>query len=143
MKKSKARPETIDEYIAAFPGEIRTKLEQLRAAIRQAAPRARERISYRIPTFSLCGNIVHFAGYERHVGFYPGPSGVKRFAKELSIYESAKGSVQLPHDRPLPLGLIRKIVRFRLKENLAKYADRRPDKKPKAKRRTKKKARAT
>ena len=110
MKKSKARPETIDEYIAAFPGEIRTKLEQLRAAIRQAAPRARERISYRIPTFSLCGNIVHFAGYERHVGFYPGASGVKR---------------------------------FRLEENLAKYADHRPDKKPKAKRRTKKKARAT
>ena len=96
MKKGKAKPEPIDEYIAAFPGEIRTKLAQLRAAIRQAAPRARERISYRIPTFSLCGNIVHFAGYERHVGFYPGPSGVRRFAKELSIYESAKGSVQIP-----------------------------------------------
>lgn len=143
MNKSKAKPATIDEYLAAFPREIRTRPEQLRAAIRQAAPRARERISYRIPTFSLCGNIVHFAGYERHVGFYPGASGVSRFARELSIYESAKGSVQFPHDRPLPLGLIRKIVRFRLEENLAKYANRGAGEKPKAKRRTKRKSRST
>jgi uncharacterized protein YdhG (YjbR/CyaY superfamily) len=143
MKRSKAKPETIDEYIAVFPGEIRTRLKQLRAAIRQAAPRARERISYRIPTFSLCGNIVHFAGYERHIGFYPGSSGVKKFAKELSIYESAKGSVQFPHEWPLPLALIRKIVQFRLEENLAKYANRGPGNQPKTTRRTKKKARAT
>ncbi len=144
MKKSKAqKPETIDEYIAVFPGEIRTRLEQLRAAIRQTAPRALERISYRIPTFSLCGNIVHFAGYERHIGFYPGSSGVKKFAKELSIYERAKGSVQFPHDWPLPLALIRRIVQFRLEENLAKYANQGPGSKPNAKRRTRKKARAT
>jgi uncharacterized protein YdhG (YjbR/CyaY superfamily) len=130
MKKSIATPKTIDEYIAAFPREVRATLEQLRKVIREAAPGAEERISYRIPTFSLCGNVVHFAGYERHVGFYPGPSGVKKFAKELSAYASAKGSVQFPHDRPLPLGLVRKIVQFRLEENLAQYAKR--GKKPRA-----------
>src|SRR5688500_19382807 len=125
MKKSKATPTTIDEYIAAFPREIRARLEQLRKVVREAAPGAEERISYRIPTFSLCGNIVHFAGYERHVGFYPGPSGVKKFARKLSGYASAKGSVQFPHDRPLPLGLVRELVLFRVEENLAKYAGRR------------------
>jgi len=124
MKKSTATPKTIDEYIAAFPREVRARLKQLRKVIREAAPGAEERISYRIPTFSLCGNVVHFAGYERHVGFYPGPSGVKKFARELSVYASAKGSVQFPHDRPLPLDLVRKIVQFRLEENLAKYANR-------------------
>jgi uncharacterized protein YdhG (YjbR/CyaY superfamily) len=124
MKKSTATPKTIDEYLAAFPREVRARLEQLRKVIGEAAPGAEERISYRIPTFSLCGNVVHFAGYGRHVGFYPGPSGIKKFARELSAYASAKGSVQFPHDRPLPLDLIRKIVRFRLEENLAKYANR-------------------
>jgi uncharacterized protein YdhG (YjbR/CyaY superfamily) len=140
MEKREAKPETIDEYIAAFEGDIRARLERLRAAIAEAAPLASERISYRIPTFSLCGNLVHFAGFERHVGFYPGPSGIKKFANELSSYESAKGSVQFPHDRPLPLGLVRKIVRFRLEENLAKHAGCRRATKPKGKRKTTKKA---
>jgi uncharacterized protein YdhG (YjbR/CyaY superfamily) len=140
MEMRQAKPETIDEYIAAFEGDVRARLEQLRAAIRQAAPQATERISYRIPTFSLCGNLVHFAGFERHVGFYPGPAGIEKFAKELSSYESAKGSVQFPHDRPLPLGLVRKIVRFRLEENLAKHTDGRRATKTKGKRKTPKKA---
>jgi uncharacterized protein YdhG (YjbR/CyaY superfamily) len=134
MEKREPKPETIDEYIAAFEGDIRARLEQLREAIRQAAPLASERISYRIPTFSLCGNLVHFAGFERHVGFYPGPSGIKKFAKELSSYASAKGSAQFPHDRPLPLGLVRKIVRFRLEENFAMRAGGRRATKPKGKR---------
>jgi len=143
MDKREPKPETIDEYIAAFAGDVRARLERLRAAIRQAAPHARERISYRIPTFWLCGNLVHFAGFERHVGFYPGPSGIKKFAKELSSYGSAKGSVQFPHDRPLPLGLVRKIVRFRLEENLAKDAGSRRATKSKGKRKTKKEAGAS
>jgi uncharacterized protein YdhG (YjbR/CyaY superfamily) len=140
MEMRQAKAETIDEYIAAFEGDVRARLEQLRAAIRQAAPQAGERISYRIPTFSLSGNLVHFAGFERHVGFYPGPSGIEKFAKELSSYQSAKGSVQFPHDRPLPLGLVRKIVRFRLEENLAKHAGGRRAAKTEGKRKTHKKA---
>jgi uncharacterized protein YdhG (YjbR/CyaY superfamily) len=120
MKRTEAT--SIDEYIAQFPVEVQTRLEKIRATIRKAAPQARERISYAIPTFSQCGNIVHFAAYEHHIGFYPGASGVKRFKKELAGYESAKGSVQFPLTRPVPLGLIAEITRFRLDENLAKYA---------------------
>src|SRR5262249_21086141 len=97
-------------------------LRKIRTAIRRAAPEAREKISYRIPTFALCGNLVHFAGYEHHIGFYPGASAVKKFAREIRSYDFAKGSVQFPHDRPLPLDLIEEIVRFRLAENLARYA---------------------
>jgi uncharacterized protein YdhG (YjbR/CyaY superfamily) len=129
MKRVKAT--SIDEYIAAYPAEVQARLEQIRATIRKAAPQARERISYAIPTFSQCGNVVHFAAYEHHIGFYPGPSAVKHFRKELAAYESAKGSVQFPLNRPMPLGLIGKIARFRVKENLAKYAtlDAQPKKK--------------
>ena len=120
MKRTKAT--SIDEYIAEYPAEVQARLEKIRATIRKAAPQARERISYAIPTFSQCGNIVHFAAYEHHIGFYPGASAVKQFKKELAAYESAKGSVQFPLNRPVPLGLIGKIARFRVKENLAKYA---------------------
>jgi uncharacterized protein YdhG (YjbR/CyaY superfamily) len=136
MKRTKAA--SIDEYIAEFPGDVRARLEKVRATIRKAAPQARERISYAIPTFSQCGNIVHFAGYEHHIGFYPGASAVKQFKKELAAYESAKGSVQFPLTRPMPLGLIAKIARFRVKENLAKYATADTETN---KRKTKKKAR--
>jgi len=94
----------------------------MRTTIRRTAPDAREKISYRIPTFALCGNLVHFAAYEHHIGFYPGASGVKEFARELGSYDFAKGSVQFPHDRALPLHLVAKIVRFRLAENLARNA---------------------
>lgn len=124
----------IDAYIAAFPPSIRARLRKMRAAIRHAAPNASEKISYRIPTFSLCGNLVYFAAFEHHIGFYPGASGVKKFARKLGSYDFAKGSVQFPHDRPLPLDLVAEIVRFRLAENLARYAPK-TDAKPRSARR--------
>jgi uncharacterized protein YdhG (YjbR/CyaY superfamily) len=120
MKRAKAA--NVDEYIALYPPSVRERLEKIRAAVRRAAPQALEKISYQIPTFALCGNLVHFAAYEHHIGFYPGASGVKRFEKELASYDRAKGSVQFPLNRPVPLRLIGEIVRFRVKENLAKYA---------------------
>ena len=108
----------IDEYIAGFPRETRVILEELRKTIRKAAPDAEETIAYAIPTFKLKGNLVHFAGYKNHIGFYPAPSGIKEFAKELSVYEGAKGSIKFPIDKPLPLELITRIVKFRVKESL-------------------------
>jgi len=109
---------TIDDYIAGFPKDVQVILEELRATIRKAAPEAEETINYQIPTFTLNGNLVHFAAYKNHIGFYPTPSGIAAFKKELSAYEGAKGSVQFPIDKPLPLRLITKIVKFRVKENL-------------------------
>lgn len=108
----------IDEYIAAFPSGIREKLEEMRATIRKAAPEAEEAISYAIPTFRLNGNLVHFAAFKNHIGFYPAPRGIEAFKKELSRYEGGKGTVQFPLDQPLPLPLITKIVKFRVKDNL-------------------------
>lgn len=108
---------TIDEYLRDFPPDVRARLAQLRDTIRQAAPNATERISYRVPTFYLNGNLVHFAAFAHHIGLYPGPSGIAKFRKELAAYKSAKGSVQFPHDEPLPLDLVAKIVRFRVNEN--------------------------
>ncbi len=108
---------TIDQYIAAFPGEVQRLLQQMRETIRKAAPSAEETISYAIPTFKLNGNLVHFAAFKNHIGFYPGPSGIEAFKKELSAYEGAKGSVQFPLDEPLPLALVTKVVKFRVKEN--------------------------
>jgi uncharacterized protein YdhG (YjbR/CyaY superfamily) len=111
---------TIDDYIASFPSDVQVLLEQVRGEIRKAAPDAEEAIKYQIPTFTLNGNLVHFAAFKHHIGFYPGPSGIKEFEDELSSYNSAKGSVQLPIDKPMPLSLIRRIVRFRVKEAEAK-----------------------
>lgn len=108
---------TIDEYISTFPSEVQVRLHELRAAISNEAPNASEKISYGMPTFYLNGNLVHFAAYKNHIGFYPTPSGVEAFSIELSEYKWAKGSVQFPHNKPLPLQLISKIVRFRVKEN--------------------------
>ena len=122
MKRSDAIAATIDEYIAGHPPEIRKRLSAMRATIRQHAPDAEERISYRIPTFYLGGNLVHFAAFDRHVGFYPGPTGIAAFRKELARYKSAKGSVQFPHDDPLPLELVADIVRFRVAEQASKHA---------------------
>lgn len=107
---------TIDAYIAGFPEPVRERLEAMRATIRAAAPRASEKISYQIPTFHLRGNLVHFAAFARHVGFYPGASGIAAFSEELSAYKSAKGSVQFPHDAPLPLDLVRRITEHRVRE---------------------------
>ncbi|MCW5912562.1 MAG: DUF1801 domain-containing protein [Cyclobacteriaceae bacterium] len=108
----------IDEYIAAFQGKVRESLVKLRATINKAAPKAEEKMSYAIPTFFLNGkNLVHFAAFEKHVGFYPTPSGIAAFAKELKPYKTSKGAVQFPLDKPLPLTLIAKIVKLRVKEN--------------------------
>jgi uncharacterized protein YdhG (YjbR/CyaY superfamily) len=111
---------SIDEYIATFPEEIQKILEELRATIKAAAPGAEERISYQMPTFALKGNLVHFAAWKNHIGFYPTSSGTQAFKHELSIYEGAKGSVKFPIEEPLPLDLISKIVKFRVAENLRK-----------------------
>ncbi len=122
MKSSQDSPHDIDAYIAAFPADVRERLEQMRTAIRAEAPDAEEAIKYGIPTFVLHGNLVHFAAFQNHIGFYPTPSGIETFARELSPYESAKGSVRFPFEQPLPLGLVRKIVAFRVKEARSKSA---------------------
>ena len=114
------KPKDIDEYIASYPIETQKLLEQIRMVIKKIAPQADEVISYAIPAFKLNGMLVWFAGYSKHIGFYPGASGIKTFKKELSIYKGAKGSVQFPLDKPLPLRLITKIVKFRVQENLLK-----------------------
>lgn len=116
---------TIDEYINMFPEGVRTILNELRQTIRDAAPDAEETINYQIPTFTLNGNLVHFAAFENHIGFYPTPSGMEAFKEELSSYKRAKGSVQFPIGQPLPLPLIRRIVEYRVKEN----SERKPRKK--------------
>ena len=110
----------IDEYVAGFPAATQKLLEQIRAAIKKAAPAAEEAMKYGIPTFTLNGNLVHFAGYKAHIGFYPAPDGIKAFEKELSVYKSSKGAVQFPLDKPMPVALITKIVKFRVKQNLEK-----------------------
>ena len=117
---TKANPTLIDKYIANSPKEIQDTLKKIRSTIKKSAPKAEETINYGIPTFTLDGNLVHFAGFKNHIGFYPTPSGIASFAKELAKYEGAKGSVQFPLDQPLPLTLIKKIVKFRVGENLAK-----------------------
>jgi uncharacterized protein YdhG (YjbR/CyaY superfamily) len=118
----------IDEYIATFPDNVQDLLQQVRQAIRKAAPEAEECINYAIPTFKLNGNLVHFAAFKNHIGFYPAPSGIRAFQKELSQFEGAKGSVQFPIDQPMPLALIGKITRFRVKENLEKSPTRKKKK---------------
>jgi uncharacterized protein YdhG (YjbR/CyaY superfamily) len=113
-------PDSIDDYIAGFPPEVQAHLKQIRAAIRRVAPDATEAIKYKMPTFVLNENLVHFAAFKHHIGFYPTPSAIEAFQDELSAYASAKGSVQFPLDRPMPLSLIERIVEFRLKEAQAK-----------------------
>lgn len=115
-------PRDIDAYIAGFPPEIRALLEEVRATIRAAAPDAREAISYQMPTFTLHGNLVHFAAFKEHIGFYPTPSGTEEFRAELAPYESGKGSVRFPLNRPIPFDLIRRIVEFRARESEAQAA---------------------
>ncbi len=114
-------PKNIDEYILGFPPEIQRILEEIRATIRAAAPQATEAISYQMPTFKLNGNLVHFAAFKNHIGFYPVPSGIEAFKEELSQFKGAKGSVQFPLTKPMPLDLISRIVKFRVNENMAKF----------------------
>jgi uncharacterized protein YdhG (YjbR/CyaY superfamily) len=109
---------TIDEYIAASPKDVQAVLKKVRATIKKAAPKAEETINYGIPTFTLNGNLVHFAAFKSHIGFYPTPSGIEKFKRELSVYEGAKGSVKFPLDQPIPYELITKTVKFRVKENM-------------------------
>ena len=120
MKTNQTAPKTIDEYIAGFPPDVQKILEKIRTTIKKAAPDAEETISYQMPAFTLNGNLVYFAGFKNHIGFYPVPTGIEKFKKELSVYKQGKGSVQFPLDKPIPYGLISKIVRFRVKENLAR-----------------------
>jgi uncharacterized protein YdhG (YjbR/CyaY superfamily) len=116
----KKQVKAIDEYIKTFPKDVQGILEKMRQTIRKSAPNAVEAISYKMPTFKLNGNLVHFAAFRNHIGFYPTPSGIETFKKELSQYKSAKGSVQFPLDKPIPYKLVEKIVIFRVKENLRK-----------------------
>jgi uncharacterized protein YdhG (YjbR/CyaY superfamily) len=120
VKTSKKRFETIDEYVATFPRNVQDILEELRQTIQNSAPGAKEIISYQIPTFKLNSNLVHFAAFRNHIGFYPTSSAISEFKKELSHYEVAKGSVRFPINEPIPFDLIRKIVKYRVKENLDK-----------------------
>jgi uncharacterized protein YdhG (YjbR/CyaY superfamily) len=120
MKAASTTPANIDEYIATFPSEVQVILEKLRQTIRKAAPDATEKISYQMPTFYLNGNLVHFAAFKKHIGFYPAPSGITAFQDALMEYKTSKGAIQFPINEPLPFPLVKKIVAFRVKENLAK-----------------------
>lgn len=109
-------PENIDQYIAGFPETLQQRLQSMRQTIQQAAPAATEAIRYAMPTFRLERNLVHFAAFKNHIGLYPGAGGVKAFEKELKNYVTSKGAIQFPHEAPLPLALVKKIVQFRVKE---------------------------
>lgn len=122
MKAKRAEMQTMDAYIKQHPKSVRDQLNSLRAIIQAAAPKAVASISYQIPTFKHHGNLVHFAAWKTHLGFYPAPSGIRQFAEELAPYEQSRGTVKFPLDRPLPRRLITRIVKFRVKENEARAA---------------------
>ena len=111
---------SIDDYIAQFDGDVKRKLSELRRGIKAEAPQAEEKISYQMPTFAQNGNLVHFAAFKNHIGFYPAPSGIENFKEQLARYQTSKGAIQFPMDEEIPMDLVREIVRFRLKENLSK-----------------------
>ena len=119
METQKLKPANIDEYIAFFPEETQRLLEELRQTIRKAAPEAEEAISYQMPTFKLNGNLVHFAAFKNHIGFYPAPAGIEAFKEPLAAFKGAKGSIQFPINQPLPLGLITDIVKYRVEKSKA------------------------
>lgn len=120
MKSKTTAADDITAYIEDFPEDVKRILEKIRLTIRKAAPDAEEGIKYQIPTFTLHGNLVHFAAFKNHIGFYPAPRGIEEFKKELAEYQTGKGTLQFPLDKPIPFALIGKIVKFRAKENLAK-----------------------
>ena len=122
MEKNTLAPTSIDEYIAQCPAELQGRLQELRATIRAAAPQARERISYRMPAFAVNGDLVYFAVFKNHIGFYPTGSGVEAFKQELSAYKGTKGAVHFPLDQPIPLDLVTQIVKYRLAEDAKKAA---------------------
>lgn len=125
VQEDKVNYESVDQYIAAFEPEVQELLQSLRKVIQQAAPEAEEKISYQMPTWFLHKNLVHFAAYKTHIGFYPAPSGIEAFKEELAQYKGAKGSVQFPIRGPLPYDLIKRIVRFRVEENQRQAAEKR------------------
>lgn len=110
----------INAYISEFPEEIRVILEQIRTIIQKAVPEAKEAVNYGMPTFVLNGNLVHFAAYKNHIGFYPAPTGIDTFIDELAVYRTGKGTIQFPLDKPIPFDVITKVVKFRVEENLKK-----------------------
>ena len=120
MAMTTKTPKNIDDYVDRFPKEVQGLLRKMRLTIKKAAPQAKETISYGIPAFSLNGLLVWFAAFKTHIGFYPRASAIAAFKKELSAYKGAKGSVQFPFDEPLPLALVSRVVKFRVKENLNK-----------------------
>lgn len=120
MREKSNVAKNVGEYIAAFEPTIQQRLNELRQAIKKTAPAAEEKISYMMPAYKLYGMLVYFAGYKNHIGFYATPTGHEVFTKELSVYKQGKGSVQFPHDMPLPLGLVERIVKFKVKQNLEK-----------------------
>ncbi|MFN8492517.1 MAG: DUF1801 domain-containing protein [Caldilineaceae bacterium] len=122
MTTERTTPKDIDAYIASFPEPIQTLLQQIRLTIREAAPDAQETIKYQMPTFVLHGNLVYFAAFKKHIGFYPPVSGDKELQRAVAVYAGPKGNLQFPLDQPMPYDLIRKIVQARVKENLAKAA---------------------
>jgi uncharacterized protein YdhG (YjbR/CyaY superfamily) len=115
-------PKTISKYIASFPPKVQAILQTLRKAVRRAAPSAEEKVSYGIPCFARNGNLVHFAAFKKHIGFYPRSTAIAKFKKELSAYEVSKGTIRFPLDKPLPVGLIGKMVKFRVNENRERAA---------------------
>ena len=121
-ERSRNQFKTIDEYIATFPKNVQHTLRELRSAIKEAAPDAEETISYGMPTFKLNGVLVYFAAHKNHIGFYPTSSGIRAFKEQLSMYKQSKGTVQFPIDGPIPFDIVKEIVRFRVKENLARRA---------------------
>ena len=120
MPTARKKPKDFDDYLDRFPEDVQQRLQKLRLTIKKAAPQAKEKISYGIPSFTLNGMLVWFAAFKNHIGFYPRTSAIAAFKKELSAYKGAKGSVQFPFDKPLPLTLIGRMVKFRVKENLSK-----------------------
>ena len=117
MKSVSPTPETIDDYINSFSKDVKVILNSLRIAIRNTAPNATEKISYKIPTFYLNGNLVHFAAYKNHIGFYPTSSGIRAFQDRLGEYKISKGTIQFPLDKPIPFELVRDMVAYRVQEN--------------------------
>ena len=118
MRTDQTAPRNIDEYIARFPRDVQEILKKIRQTIRKAAPDADETIKYQMPTFTLKGNLVHFAAFKKHIGLYPAPRGIEEFKDELCGYEGTKGTLRFPLDKPIPFALITKIVKFRVKKNL-------------------------
>lgn len=117
MQAAKVKPQTVDQYIGDFPKPVQALLQEMRNAIRSAAPKAEEMIAYNMPAFRLNGPLVYYAANKAHIGFYPMPSAIRAFSEELESYVTSKGAIQFPLDRKLPLALVKKMVRFRVKEN--------------------------